>query len=413
MAIVLFLLCAFLGATEALAGGYAIPPQTAKAASLANAQTAGVDDPSAVYVNPAALAEVDGNQVIGGLNYIAVLGSVTNSGTQSRNQHDDNSIPTLFANYHLPGTSLTLGLGLYTPFGLATSYDKTSFTRFAAVRSELKTLYLTPSIAWRPHPALSMGGGVSFVHSSALFSRAVNLGPLGEGYLRLTDTDNGFAYNLGILIKPRQDLKFGLTYRSRVQLDYDTADVKFNVGAVTSAKSSGTVVPLPALISLGINWQINPAWDVNFVYDFTRWSTLEHFKARFTPALLGGALSGFFIPQDWKDTSTLRLGTSYRIRENLELRAGIAVDETPIPSRTLGPAIPGADWLTLTGGIGYRYRAVTVDLGYMAVFYKTRRVTNNVLETGGDPSAIPLPDSGKDKYENFNHLLLLSFGYRF
>ncbi len=58
------LLVASLG--NALAGGYAIPHQTAKAVGLSNAVTAGVNDPSAVYVNPAALTEIEGNQVLGG-----------------------------------------------------------------------------------------------------------------------------------------------------------------------------------------------------------------------------------------------------------------------------------------------------------------------------------------------------------
>ena len=44
---------------DLFAGGYAIPPQTAKAESMGGAAVAGVDDPSAVYVNPAALTQVD------------------------------------------------------------------------------------------------------------------------------------------------------------------------------------------------------------------------------------------------------------------------------------------------------------------------------------------------------------------
>ncbi|MEE9233744.1 MAG: outer membrane protein transport protein, partial [Nitrospirales bacterium] len=100
------------------AGGYAIPHQTAKAVSLSNAVTAGVNDPSAVYVNPAALTEVDGNQVLGGITYINTVSSVSNSGRRSINKHDDSFLPTFFANYHVPETGFTLGFGSYSPFGL-------------------------------------------------------------------------------------------------------------------------------------------------------------------------------------------------------------------------------------------------------------------------------------------------------
>jgi long-chain fatty acid transport protein len=235
-----------------------------------------------------------------------------------------------------------------------------------------------------------------------------------EGRLRLTGVDNSYGYNLGFLIKPHNQIKLGITYRSRVDLDFNGGDVKFNLGPVTSTKASGTHVPLPPIISAGINWQINPQWSVEFVHDYTRWSEFRHLKATFASPLLGGLISGFLIPQNWKDTSTLRLGTAYKLTETFELRGGMILDETPVPSRTLGPAIPSADLLTLNGGISYNWRNFTAGVSYMPVFYKTRRVNNNVLETGGDPNAIPFPAvPGPDKYKTFQNFVSFNLGYRF
>lgn len=399
--------------TDALAGGYAIPQQTARAVGLSNAVTAGVNDPSAVYYNPAALTEVEGNQLVGGLNYINVVSSVSNSGRTSTNIHDDNFIPTLFANYHIPATDLTTGIGLYTPFGLATSYGEDKFTRYGAIRSELRTMYVTPAVGWRASPSLSVGGGLSFVHSSALFSRALFLGAgVPDGRIRLTDTDDGFTYNLGLLYKPYEKIKIGLTYRARVDLDFNTARAKVAdaTGAVSTSRSRGTSIPLPPVVSMGLNWQITPEWGAEFVYDYTRWSEFRHLKARFNPPALGGGLSGLFIQELWKNTNTLRFGTSYRLNESFELRGGIAVDETPIPARTLSPSIPGADILTLNGGLGYRWQGLGIDLGYMAVFYKTRSVLNSVLEAGNSSNTVA---PGRDKYQTFNNFVSLSLSYRF
>lgn len=401
------------GSGKLFAGGYAIPHQTARAVGLSNAVTAGVVDPSAVYVNPAALAEVQGNQMIGGLNYINTVSSVTNSGRRSVNIHDDSFIPTLFANYHIPKTDLTLGIGLYTPFGLATSYSENSFTRYGAIRSDLKIFYLTPAIAWRPDPSVSLGGGLSFVHSSALFSRALFSGAgIPDGRIRLTDTDNGYTYNLGLLVKPLEKVKFGLTYRGRIDLNYDTGQAKVAdaTGAISTARSKGTQIPLPPVISTGINFQITPAWDVEFVHDYTHWSEFRHLKARFNPTLLGGALSGLFIQELWKDTHTLRLGTSYQVNPSLELRGGIAVDETPIPARTLSPSIPGADVLTLNAGLGYQWKGLGVELGYMAIFYKSRKVQSDVLEAGNTANTIA---PGRDKYQVFQNFVSMHLRYRF
>ena len=413
-----------LAAVEfAYAGGYAIPPQSAEAEAMGGAATAGVDDPSAVYVNPAALGQVSGNQLMAGITYVNTISSVRNSGLRSKNFHDDDFVPNFFANYHIPGTKLTLGIGSYTPFGLATSYDPDSFTRYAAIRSELKTLFVTPSIAWEPLPFLSVGAGVSYVHSSALLSRAIFFGPFGDGKIRITDTTDTYGYNFGVLVKPTDYLKFGLTYRSKVNLNFDSANVSFADasgvgGASTQTKASRINVPLPLIISFGAHWQVNPDWELEFQYDYARWSQFEHLKAKFAqplPGLLGGfPIGGFLLPQDWKDASTLRFGMSHKLTQQLDLRLGFALEETPIPAKTLGPVIPGADYLSLTAGLGYRWSKLKIDAGYMAVFYKTRKVANNVLETGGDPNAFPFPGvPGKDKYKIFQNLVGFNATYEF
>jgi long-chain fatty acid transport protein len=397
----------------AWAGAFAFSEQTARAVGQASALTAGIEDPSAVFFNPAALNEIEGNQILGGGMYIYTASSVKNSGVTSKNIHDDSFVPTMFANYHIPKTDFSIAAGVYSPFGLATSYGENSFTRFAAIRSELRTMYVTPSLAWQATPWLSLGGGVSFVHSSALLSRQIFLGG-PEAKLRFTATDNAYGYNFGVLVKANNQLKLGLTYRSRVNLNFDNADVKFGAPPVTFTKSSGTNVPLPPIISAGINWQATPRWSLEFVYDYAHWSEFKQLKANFQTPLLGGLIPGLFIPQDWKNSSTVRLGTAYKINDGLTLRGGATLDETPIPNRTLGPAIPGADLLSLNAGIGYSWKDLTIDLGYMAVFYKNRRVNNNVLETGGISTAIPFPGlPGSDRYETFQNFVAIHLGYRF
>jgi long-chain fatty acid transport protein len=413
------------GVKIAQTGGFAIAEQTAYGVGLGNAITAGVEDPSAAYINPAALVNIPGNQFMTGFNYINTQSRVKNSGITSKNLHDDDFLPHLFANYHIPGTQLTFGLGSYTPFGLATSYNESSFTRFAAIRSELKTLYVTPSVAWRPTPYLSLGAGLSFVHSSALLSRALFLGAvgIGEGRLRITGTDNAYGYNIGLIVKPHDQVKIGFTYRSRVALEFDGAHVQFTDalltgGAQTTTRASGINVPIPAVINTGIQWQITPSWKVELDYNFTRWSEFNHLKAKFESPLpaLGGAvlIPGFLLPQDWKDTSTFRAGTAYKITESLELRTGLSLDQTPIPDRTLNPTIPGGNILTLNGGIGYSWNRINFDLSYMAIFYEERRVSNDSLETGNNPTALPFPGvPGRDKYEIFQNFVALNLRYRF
>ena len=415
----------FFNAMQASAGGFAIHEQTAFGVGQGNAITAGVEDPSAIYINPAALSEVSGNEMMGGLNYVNTRSSVENNGQSSRNLHDDDFLPNIFANYHIPTSNITLGIGTYTPFGLATTYKDNSFTRFAAIQTELRTIYVTPGVAWQPVPYFSVGGGMSFVHSSAVLSRAIFLGAVGvgEGKIRITDTDDAYGYNLGILVKPTEKIKFGFTYRSRVRLQYDNADAKFTDaaltgGAFTVVKASGINVPIPPVINTGIQLQITPNWAAELDYNFTRWSEFKNLNARFSPSIpaLGGLapISGFTLIQNWHDTSSIRLGTRYTLPNNLQLRTGIALDQSPIPSSTLSPSIPGADILTLNTGLGYSWNKINFDLSYMAIFYRTRKVTNSALETGNNPAALPFPGvPGPDTYKTFQNFVSMNARYRF
>jgi long-chain fatty acid transport protein len=411
----------------AFAGGYMIPHQTARGLGLSNAMTAGVNDASAVYYNPAALSEVQGDNLLMSGTYVNLQNSVENSGRKSTNKHDDSFLAGFFANYRIPDSDFTLGIGTYAPFGLATEYDNDAFTRFAAINTQLKTIYVTPALSWNPSNYFSFGAGLSFVHSSGVFSRALCLDPISgctqplglEGRVRVTDTADAFAYNLGLLVKPIDDLKFGFSYRSRVDLRFDSADAKFRGSFSTpTVKADVRPLPLPPVINVGLFWQIMPTWGAEFVYEYTRWSEFKNFTATFSPIPiflpLGAPIPGFQLPQDWKNTSTLRLGSYYALNKNWELRGGMAVEQTPIPSKTLNPAIPDADKLSLNAGLGYKWEKLSVDFGYMAVFYKTRRVTNNELE--GLPATAPLfyaGAPGKDKYQTFVNFVTLSIGYRF
>lgn len=423
----------YFNSQQVFASGYEIAELTARGLGVANALTAGVDDPSAVFMNPAALTEIVGNQIMAGGVYVNSVGRVRALGQSSKNTRNDALLPSLFANYHIPDSDFVLGIGGYAPFGLATDYKETSFTRFAALRSELRTLYVTPSIAWKPTSFFSVGAGVSLVHSSAELSQAMFLGALGvgEGRLRITDSDQAFAYNLGFLIRPHERVKVGITYRSRVDLSYNSAEVSFSDAQVTGGASSKTVgkgihVPIPPVVVAGIQWKISPDWTAEVDYKFTRWSEFENFRVRFASPLpaLGGVLpiSALLIPQHWKNTSSVRMGASYKMNEQFELRGGISLDQSPIPDKSLSPAIPSANLLGLNSGLGYTWKKFDFDLGYIALFSQTRRVANNVLEgtnitaySGGValPPATPPGLAGRDKYQSFHNLVALHARYRF
>jgi len=427
----MMLVSLLLAVGEALAGGYAIPQQTAKAVGMSNAMTAGVNDPSAVYYNPASLTEIDGNQLLGTFSYINVQSNVQNSDTKSINRQDDNFIPTFFGNFHIPKSDFTLGVGIYTPFGLSVDYDEDAFTRYAIIKAELSPYYINWAVGWRPSDMIAIGAGVSYVGAFTNLSRAIYLdavlgfpGPSSsDARAKITGRSQTATFNLGLLFKyPNLPLKFGLTYRGRAFLDLKGADVKFQDAAILGGTefrtevSKGSLV-LPTVVSAGINWQINPKWSLEFVYDWTKWNDLKRLQITFEdslPAAGGGVpIASLTVSANWKNTSTLRLGTLYHLNNSWDLMAGLLIEETPIPSETLGPLIPGADLLSITGGASYMWKKLKFTFSYMAVFYENRTVQNDILEA--EQTAIPAQPftGGRDKYETFNNFVSLSLKYRF
>jgi len=416
---------------DALAGGYAIPQQTAKAVGLANALTAGVNDPSAVYYNPAALTEINGNQLLGTISYINVQSNVQNSDRKSINRKNHNFIPTFFANFHIPESKFTLGFGVYAPFGLSVDYEKDAFTRYAVNEGKLSPYYINSAIGWRPNEFIAIGAGVSYVGASTTLSRAIYLdsvlgfpGPsVSDASAKINGRTQTATFNLGLLLKhPKIPLKFGLTYRGRAFLNLDGFDVKFQDAALLGGTqtrtevSDGSIV-LPMVVSAGINWQINPKWSLEFVYDWTKWNDLQRLRLTFEDSLpaAGGAvpIPSLTVSANWKNTSTLRFGTLYHLNSSWDLMAGLLIEETPIPSETLGPLIPGADLLSITGGASYNWREWKVTLSYMAVFYENRTVENDILEAEAPPVLTQPFTGGSDKYETFNNFVSLSLKYRF
>lgn len=403
------------------AGGYYIPHQTARGVGLSNALTAGVDDPSAVYYNPAALGEIEGNQLLLSGSYINVVSSVENSGDKAFNEGRHNLSGSLFGNYHLNGTDFNLGLGIYSPFGLATSYSD-DFTRFAARQSQLRTYYLTPAVSWNPSPYFSMGAGASYIHASALLSRSLCFDPVlgcanhalvaAEERIRLKDTDNTYGFNVGALVKPTDKIKIGFSYRGQTDLHFDNARAKLtgDFGPL-NRKADVRPIPLPWILNVGFFYQINPAWGAEVVYERQGWSKFKDITAKFPNPPFG--ISSITLPRKWNDTNTVRLGSFYRLNKNWELRGGLGLEQGPMPNRTLNPSIPGGDVLTLNGGIGYKWERFSLDLGYQAIFYKSKKVANGELE-GAVPPGQPFAGApGRDKYRTFNNFVTVSAGYRF
>ncbi|MDX1568759.1 MAG: outer membrane protein transport protein, partial [Longimicrobiales bacterium] len=219
------------------------------------------DDGSAIFYNPAALADAEGVAVTGGATLVASFGEFTaDAGGSWDLQSDPIPVPHLYATVGIEG-DVGLGLGIFVPYALETVWPTEDFPgRFMGYDNGLQTFYVQPTVAWRPAPWISVGGGIDVVFGTVKLKQRLDLaqqeivGGITGGMLGIpfhtefadvgleSDVGTGLGGHLGVRIEPTDRITLGLRYMSQVQVDYG-GDATFN--------QLSTDLVVPADISLG------------------------------------------------------------------------------------------------------------------------------------------------------------------
>ncbi|NOU24488.1 MAG: transporter [Methylotenera sp.] len=387
------------------AAGFALIEQSASGMGNAFAGgAAAAEDASTIFFNPAGMTYIQGTQIVGAIHLIKPnaefndQGSIPANinfaqtafrpiGSEGPNAGDLAFVPNFYYKRDLTDT-IKFGLGLNAPFGLKTEYDDKWIGRFQADKSEVKTININPSIAFKLNDQLSLGLGVSVMRAEATLTRAVNFGPFGEGSVKVKGDDWGFGVNLGAIYQVTADTRIGVAYRSKVEQHLD-GNVKFSrpiglPGPLVAATPNGGVkadLTLPENFSVSAFSHVNDKWDLMGDVTWTRWSQFKELAVYRD----GGKLLTNTI-ENWENTLRYSIGASYQYNDTLKLRAGLAFDEEAINDKFRTARIPGNDrkWLSL--GVSYQLTpASKFDLGYSHLFINDAKVDDN--QTAVSPTA--------------------------
>ncbi|UYG08138.1 OmpP1/FadL family transporter [Halomonas sp. M4R1S46] len=427
-----------LAASQAAASGFQVREQSAKtlANALSNA-TAGAEDVSFMAYNPAAIGNIDGNQVAGGLAFIDATFELHDAQASSANGFIDYDrggsreggetawVPSFAAKTQL-NDQWDLGLAIYSPYGLSTKYDEDWIGRYHAIETELKTIDIQPTLNYRATERLNLAVGLRAQYADATLSNAIDFGsaaammgnPLatpGQNDVigELTGDDWGYGYTLGALFQATERTRFGVSYRSEVDLtlegdlDVDGTD-PLSEGAIDAGLVSDTGgsadLTTPANLSLGVHHQLTDRLALMANAEWTEWSSFDELLVEFDDG------SESRTTENWDDTWAFSVGANYSLNRQWMLRAGLGVDETPVPSAEFRtPRVPDADrrWASL----GATWMA-TPDLG----------VTAGYLHVFGDDADIDQDGSKEENatrgnlsgtYEVAADVFALSVDYRF
>ena len=384
------------------AAGFALIEQNASGLGNAFAgQAASAQDASTVFFNPAGMTMLPGKQVVFAAHAIRPKAEFTNTGSAAAplQPFGDNGgdagdwawVPNAYLSWQL-SPQWYAGVGINAPFGLKTEYNTTWIGRFYAVESELKTINVNPSIAYKINDQVSIGGGISWQRADATLSNMVNYsgaafqaggapalaavgGAGAQGLATVTGDDDSWGWNVGALFN-LGPTRIGITYRSAISYTL-SGTVAFSgvpavpgpLGAALAANfANGPVqadLKLPGSASWSIFHQLNPKWDLLGDITWTDWSTLNALNV--VRSGNGALLST--TPLNWKDTWRVSAGANYHYNNEWTLRFGVAYDQTPTGDLDRTPRIPDESRTWLAFGAQYRIsKAAALDFGYAHLF---------------------------------------------
>jgi long-chain fatty acid transport protein len=361
------------------AAGFALIEQNASGLGNAYAgQAASAQDASTIFFNPAGMTLLPDRQVVIAGNLIKpstdFSGTVTPAilgGGDGGDAGDLAFVPNAYLAYRV-SPDVHLGVSLNAPFGLKTEYDSTWMGRTQAIKSELKTISLNPSIAWKASESLSFGAGLSIQYIEAILSNATS-GAIPPNVGTVKGDDYGWGFNLGALWQMSEATRIGLAYRSEVDQSLK-GDLRFSASPAMIPVTAD--VTLPDTASLSLFHILNTRWELLADITWTGWSSFDELRIVNTS---GTPVS--VTPEHWNDSYRYSVGANYHLDNKLTLRGGVAYDETPVSDTFRTARIPDENRTWLAFGAQYRISATSmIDVGYAHLFIDSARIDK--LENG-------------------------------
>jgi long-chain fatty acid transport protein len=264
---------------------------------------------------------------------------------------------------------------------LATKWNKSWAGQFHGNKSELETLNINPSVAFKVNEMLSLGLGVSYQKLKATLTSAVT--PAIPGSIGEVDGDDWqWGWNAGVLVDFQQGTRLGITYRAETDYTLE-GDFSINTPALAAGQSNVKAdVKLPATASIGLSHQLDPQIRLLADYTWTGWDSIQELDVVRT----SGPLSGRSVTTTqlgFKNSYRVGLGVEYQLNQPWLLRLGVAYDTTPVQDADRTPRLPDEDrtWLS----IGARYAPEpnwSVDVGYAYLWVKD--ASSSLAPTGAE-----------------------------
>lgn len=390
--------------------------------------SAHLPDASTIFFNPAGMADLEGDHISLAAHYILSDAQFNNDGSTSASalaptpfaslSGDDAAGDTdsLVGNFYWVkslGENRKFGLGVYAPYGSSTEYNDDWVGRYHATKSKLKIININPSYAAQAGEDFSWGVGVNMMIGSVSMSQQLDLGaacvsaeqaaqiPAGtcqsvgafpqqaDGSVELEGDNNddiSVGFNLGIKYKVSPAGTLGVSYRSAVDMEMK-GDASYTL---PTSLATSPLAASPSLTDKDIQAELNlpdilaisyahQSGDLTYLFDVT-WTGWSSFEEILVEDEDGQAITR--MTQDWDDSLRYAFGVDYQYSEDTIYRAGLALDEAPVPNKERHtPRIPGGDRIWISLGVSKQVdETLSIDIGYTYIKSEDADINNTIEE---------------------------------
>jgi long-chain fatty acid transport protein len=395
-----------LAAGQAAASGFQLREHSVKNLGKSNAGSIVGKDASNVALNPAAMTNLDKNTVQNDITVIdlsadfvgggRILGSAhpaaALTGGDGGDPGDPTVVPNLSVVFPMKGAleGMTVGASIGAPFGLKTEYEPGWVGRYRALTSDLKTVDLTLSVAFKATDGVSFGAGLIYERAEATLSKAVDFGtaicasgnpancfnPLYpfkpqqlDGAFEVSGSDTAIGYVIGAQLAPNDKLAIGFSHRSEIKhdlagtLDFQNVPALLGVDPRFQDGDGGARLVTPAVTTLSMSYSVTDSFRVLADYQSTGWSSLKDVTIKRSNGTVVGS-EDF----SWDDTNFVSVGVEYDLSESFTLRGGVGRDQSPTNDETRTPRLPDDDRMLYSVGMSWAMSdRLTIDAAYQRI----------------------------------------------
>jgi long-chain fatty acid transport protein len=371
---------------DSLGVGFRLPNQDPEGIARGNAFVATADNPSAIYYNPAGITQLRGQQFQAGLYYVSASTRYTSTtGATAKTDSSFQPVPQMYYVHNLEDKPITLGLGVYAPYGLSLDYGENNPFNLIAEYGKLAYVSINPVIAWQITPELSFGIGPSFNYSKAILANAV---------LRFKGDGLDVGFNAGIRWQPHEKWAFGAAYHSATKIEY-----KGNADILGIFRTESTAdFQYPQYIVGGVSFRPTENWNLEFNLDWTDWDHVN--QAVFQKTALGDLPFIF----NYRSSFMYEFGITRKLKNGWFVSTGYFYSENSSPDANFNPIVPDANLHLGSCGFGHKGTRWDWVVAYHFGYGPGRTVK-------GSPTVGPQNADGR--YRTFNNAVNVSLNYKF